>query len=132
MTSKTGVIKLNDNMQESLVIEKIGRLECLEMCRELLKRGIWDAEDLWKTGVRLLDDQISDRQINKMALKLFEKAAAQGHVAAMNDAGGVYFNGRGVRRDYKKAIVYFKKAAEKGFSRAQYNMGISSRKHFLE
>ena len=36
----------------------------------------------------------------------------------------MYENGRGVERDYKMAAEWYRKAAEQGYSEAQYNLGM--------
>lgn len=35
----------------------------------------------------------------------------------------IYYLGLGQRRDFQKALVWFEKAAKKGFADAQYNLG---------
>jgi hypothetical protein len=54
---------------------------------------------------------------------MYEKAAAQGHALAMNNLGSMYFHGRGVARDEKKAFEWFKKSAEGGADLAQVTVG---------
>jgi uncharacterized protein len=58
------------------------------------------------------------------ACELFEKAADQGHVRAMHNAGYCYQVGIGGKKDNSKAIGYYTKAAEAGSTRAQHNLGI--------
>jgi len=36
----------------------------------------------------------------------------------------MYDNGQGVRQDYKEAVKWYKKAAEQGYARAQFNLGL--------
>ena len=55
-----------------------------------------------------------------MALKWYHKAAQQGCGASMNNIGHLYNNGHGVKQDYSKALVYFRKAA-KGHSMSYGN-----------
>ena len=36
----------------------------------------------------------------------------------------MYANGRGVRQDYAEAFRWFRQAAEQGYAKAQYNLGV--------
>jgi TPR repeat protein len=36
----------------------------------------------------------------------------------------MYANGQGVAQDYKEAVNWYRKAAEQGDERAQYNLGV--------
>ena len=42
----------------------------------------------------------------------------------MFDAGTLYYLGKGVAQDYAQARRWFRKAAEKNFAGAQYNLGV--------
>ena len=55
--------------------------------------------------------------------ELTEKAK-EGIAAAQFYLGVAYQEGKGVPKDYKMAVSWYKKAAEKGFATAQYNLGI--------
>ncbi len=37
--------------------------------------------------------------------------------------GQMYFNGDGLPQDYAEAVRWFRRAAEQGFTEAQYNLG---------
>ena len=37
----------------------------------------------------------------------------------------MYANGQGVRQDYTQAVQWFRKAAEQGDAKAQYNLGVA-------
>jgi uncharacterized protein len=50
------------------------------------------------------------------------KAANQGDAEAQYRLGLRYFNGKGVRRNYTKAAVWFRKAAKQGHIHAQYQL----------
>lgn len=52
-----------------------------------------------------------------------KKAADQGNAQALNSLGHMYQNGDGVEVDQKLALECFQKAAEKGFIRAQIELG---------
>jgi TPR repeat protein len=58
------------------------------------------------------------------ACQLFEKAADQGYVRAMNNVGYCYQVGVDRKKDDGKAIEYYTKAAEGGSTRSQRNLGI--------
>ena len=52
------------------------------------------------------------------------QVAKQGNAKAQYNLGGMYYNGKGVRKDYAQAVQWYRKAAEQGFSKAQYNLGV--------
>ena len=58
---------------------------------------------------------------------LFRRAADLGDITAMNSLGCAYWSGNGVKLDKKKAIKYWRMAAESGADRgaavAQFNLG---------
>ncbi len=58
------------------------------------------------------------------AIKLYEKAAAQGNVYALNNLGTMYKNGKGVKQDYLKAKEFYEKAAVQNNAHAQCNLGM--------
>lgn len=55
--------------------------------------------------------------------KKFERAM-QGDAKAQNTVASYYEVGRGVERDYDKAIYWYSKAARQGITNAQYHLGI--------
>ena len=55
--------------------------------------------------------------------KWYEKAAAKGFAAAMNNLGDLYYYGRGVEQDYRLAAKWFEKSAANDFAIAMYNLG---------
>jgi hypothetical protein len=73
----------------------------------------------------LYNDGVGGISIDKThACELFEKAAEQGHVRAMFNAGYCYQVGTGGQKDDSKAVNFYTKAAEAGSTRAQRNLGI--------
>lgn len=52
-----------------------------------------------------------------------EAAASQGEVIAQNKLGYLYYMGKGVPQDYKKALIWYRKAAEQDLSEAQTKFG---------
>lgn len=61
----------------------------------------------------------------EMAIDWYTKAAEKGSAEAMNELGFLYYAGRDIGMDYKKADNYFTEAAYANLSVAQYNLGIS-------
>ncbi len=51
------------------------------------------------------------------------KAAEQGNAEAQHELGYMYYNGKGVQRDYAKAAEWYSRAAEQEYAEAQYNLG---------
>ena len=52
------------------------------------------------------------------------KLAERGHAAEQSNLGIMYFNGKGVPKDYVKAAKWYLKAAEQGYAWAQYKLGV--------
>lgn len=57
-----------------------------------------------------------------MDKNLIKKAIA-GDPIAQNNIGVIYQNGEGVTQNHKKAIGWYRKAAQQDYSLAQYNLG---------
>ena len=55
------------------------------------------------------------------AIRHYDSASSDGHVESMNALGSLLFN---EHKDYNAAAVWFKQAAERGFTRAINNLGI--------
>ena len=80
--------------------------------------------DAWeiKKQLRLSSD-------SRISHYLFTKAAEQGgdnssSTVAQYVLGGKYYDGIGIEQDYKKAALWYTKAAERGFADAQYKLGL--------
>lgn len=58
------------------------------------------------------------------ALKLYQDAAAKGHVPAMDALGQAYQQGRGTGVDLARAAEWFQKAADLNMADAQNNLGM--------
>jgi hypothetical protein len=56
------------------------------------------------------------------AFRLMEKAAAAGHLLAMNDLGDMYYSGDGVPQDYEQAFAWYRKGAMAGNVLAMANL----------
>ena len=50
--------------------------------------------------------------------------AESGDVQAANTLGEMYAGGREGRRDYGEAVKWYRKAADNGLAKAQYNLGV--------
>jgi len=62
-------------------------------------------------------------QSNETALRYFTKAANLGNPVGQSGLGLMYLYGKGVEKDYKKAIDYFQKAAEQSWVDGQLHLG---------
>lgn len=62
---------------------------------------------------------------NVVAAKWFLKSAEAGYVDGMTHTAIIYYYGRGVKQDYKKAMEWFLKAADKGDPLAMNNIGLA-------
>jgi TPR repeat protein len=74
-------------------------------------------------------DQLAT-QASEGSLQAFSKVLAlaqSNHVYAQFKVGGLYQEGKGVVQDYKKAIEWYQKAAEKGNADAQADLGFMYR-----
>ena len=56
------------------------------------------------------------------AFRLMEKAAAAGHLLAMNELGDMYYSGDGVPQDYEQAFAWYRKGAMAGNVLAMANL----------
>jgi TPR repeat protein len=60
----------------------------------------------------------------RLALGLYQKAAAQNNARALFTLGSLYYAGRGVERDPFVGAQWYEKAAYAGSVSGQYNMGV--------
>jgi hypothetical protein len=58
------------------------------------------------------------------ALRLARPLAAEGDARAQSLFGVLYYRGRGVQKDDKEAVNWFRRAAEQGDIAAQFNLGV--------
>ena len=58
-----------------------------------------------------------------IARREFQSLARQGDARAQAQLGLMYFKGRGMALDHKKAKFWYHKAAEQGLAQAQYKLG---------
>ena len=59
------------------------------------------------------------------AVKILRPLADQGDVGAQFNLGIAYEMGHGVPKNNKEAVMWFRKAAEQGYARAQYKLGVA-------
>ena len=57
------------------------------------------------------------------AFDIWEPVGKRGNALAQFNLGLMYDKGEGVKRDYKKAVKWYKLAARQGISSAQFNLG---------
>jgi len=57
------------------------------------------------------------------AVSEWKPLAEQGHAAAQNNLGVMYNKGRGVLKNDKQAVRWYRKAVEQGHAAAKYNLG---------
>ena len=50
--------------------------------------------------------------------------AEAGDAEAQVKLGDMYYFGRGVPKDYTQAVSWYRKAAQQGYAKAQYNLGV--------
>ncbi|MGK7346489.1 MAG: tetratricopeptide repeat protein [Candidatus Nitrospinota bacterium M3_3B_026] len=81
------------------------------------------AADAGHAGAQALLGYLYDySEMDEEAVKMYEKAAAQGSAEGEYGLGTMYAKGEGVERDEKKAFHLVKSAAEKGYYRAVLKM----------
>ncbi len=68
------------------------------------------------------DVQVYDIKLKEKLLNLFVTAAEKGDDRAQYSLGYCYYYGYGVKQDYKQAVEWFRKAAEKGNEQALCNL----------
>jgi TPR repeat protein len=70
-------------------------------------------------------DDAEDQKNNIPLQSLLHKAKKENLAAAQSQLGSVYYAGAlGVEQDYEQAFHWFERAAEQGFARAQFNLGL--------
>ena len=60
---------------------------------------------------------------SQQELSALERQAANGNAEAQTNLGDLYYDGRGVPKDYDQAALWFRKAAEQGNADAQLSLG---------
>lgn len=86
-------------------------------------RKVTKATKYYLDGLTLYIDKKFDE-----AVKLFEIAADQGELEALEKLAYMYFNGLGVKQNKQNAIMFYHKAAKQGAMLSQRNLGYLYRK----
>ena len=73
-------------------------------------------------GLQALSGIGLDKHDDHVAFNYFKVAANEECPAFWNQLGWMYSKGRGVKRDYQKAVSWYLKAVEQGYALAQYNL----------
>ena len=81
-----------------------------------------DYEKIFKWACRHHDD-VENPQIMQMVVHCYELCVAQNDPMAALNLGTLYYNGHGVRQDFKKAAALYEIAAKAGELRAICNLG---------
>jgi SEL1 protein len=63
------------------------------------------------------------KQDNDTAHEFFKKAAELGNPVGQSGLGMIYLQGKGVEKDYGKALKYFTQAADQGWVDGQLQLG---------
>jgi TPR repeat protein len=119
----------NRSMKDAAAAYERGdNLVALPILRRLARQG--DAEAQYWLGA-IYDDRSSwngDVSDACEAVKWYRRAANKGDAEARYYLGLMYFNGRGVTRDYGEAAKWFLKSAEQGDENAPYYLARCTQK----
>jgi serine/threonine protein kinase len=80
---------------------------------------IVSVEDFYKEGLKAYK-----KEDYSNAEKWYLKAALKNHALSQDSLGSMYFEGRGVKRNIKKALEWYLKAANQKLPKAQDHMGL--------
>lgn len=101
------------------------REQALQYFREAQNQGILEQESLKEASFKVaqyFQYGYGVEKKNLTAAKVhYESAAADGHIESMNALGSLFFNDM---KDYDQAAAWFRKATERGHTRAICNLGI--------
>lgn len=70
-------------------------------------------EELYQLGMQYANPKEGEPDLAR-AYALFEQSYATGNLRAAHALGWLYFSGKAVEKDYRKAFLFFKDAAEHG------------------
>lgn len=124
--------QINQGIQLNWISDKSGKFET---ARSTLRKGVnpeaynviekiasaGDARAQYYLGAF---NRIEGGRTYGNAVKWYQLAAAQGHPAAENELGFMYFNGLGVTKDYQIARQWYSYADTSGDPDAAFNLGI--------
>lgn len=83
-----------------------------------------DASALYSKGQVILAEATQESH-RRDGAALISRAAMLGHLPAQYHLGFLYGEGRGVARDPRKALQWFRRAADRGDAKAQYAVGLA-------
>ena len=71
-------------------------------------------------------DEISELEMSESEKEFNEllQEAKRGDATAQCNLGWMFYAGKGVKRDYKAAVKWFRKSAKQGYAEAQYALGM--------
>ena len=98
--------------------EDMEKLENYAEALEFYKKAgeLGNSEGLFRTG-KFYQEGRNGVEINyELAIEYYQKAVKFGNSKAANNIGTMYYSGEGVIQDYSKALEWFKKAAEQGYT----------------
>lgn len=95
----------------------------LAAVKEFLKSAIQNYDMAQLNLAMKYNSNIKEESLER-ARFWYEKAAANGNTAAMNNLANMYYAAQTVKRDYKKAFELYFKAAKRGDVVAQFNISM--------
>lgn len=107
-----------------------GEFFFLNRARQISENNLPEFKSDYRTSMGVDAEIMFDQGMEKLeskdfssALSLFQRSSDLGNSKAMSNLGYMYFNGYGVKIDYKKAVKWYSKGAEEGNAMAMYNLG---------
>ena len=102
--------------------------KAVEQGNETAKKKLNEIEDLKRRKISDTEFKLATDYQNSgntlLAIEHYEKAASLGSAEAQLNLGRMYFYGKGVKIDKRKAGEWYRKAAENGNAQAQFNLGV--------
>ena len=80
-----------------------------------------------KNNIYSLASENEVQEVTRDASNYNKKSIEAGDTNAMNNLGIMYWNGQGVKQDYKAAEKYFRQAVEMGNVNAKNNLSIMNK-----
>ena len=100
--------------------------ELLPETAELFKNSRLKEMDPYELASAIVQcDRTADmpKELFDFVVELYLEAIGKGNADAMNDLGALYYDGRGCKQDFTKAVLYYQMAARNGSRQAQENLG---------
>ncbi|MSQ53866.1 MAG: hypothetical protein EXR31_00710 [Betaproteobacteria bacterium] len=95
--------------------------QAIDSLKPLAAQNIADAQHLLALALEGAPEAQRDL---KAAHGWYLRAAEAGVLAAQNNLGAMYFDGRGVAQDFEQALAWYLRAARSGHLDAQYNLAL--------